>query len=90
MVPEVAFDESGNTGQNLFDAEAPIFTIGSVRLELEAVRAAASAIEIIAPGWRARETNQLVGEDELVEVFALAAPGKDFEVYSETRLKRKK
>lgn len=34
------------------------------------------AIENIAPGWRARETNQLVGEDELVEVFALAARGK--------------
>jgi hypothetical protein len=51
MVPEVAFDESGNTGQNLFDAEAPIFTIGSIRLELEAARAAASAFT----GLRAEE-----------------------------------
>jgi Protein of unknown function (DUF3800) len=32
MLPEVAFDESGNTGQNLFDAEDPIFAIGSVHL----------------------------------------------------------
>jgi hypothetical protein len=51
MVPEVAFDESGNTGQNLFDAEAPIFTIGSIRLELEAARVAASAFT----GLRAEE-----------------------------------
>jgi hypothetical protein len=52
MIPlDVAFDESGNTGQNLFDTEAPIFTIGSIRLELEAAREAASAFN----GLRAEE-----------------------------------
>ena len=46
-------------------------------------------IENIPEGWRARETYQVIGRDEFIETFALAAPGKDFEVYSETRLKRK-
>lgn len=45
------------------------------------------AIENIPAGWRARET-YLVGEDELVERFELAEPGKDFELYSEARLRR--
>jgi hypothetical protein len=46
------------------------------------------AIENIPPGWRARETYILSGPDELVERFELAEPGKDFELYSETRLRR--
>ena len=46
------------------------------------------AIENIPAGWRARETYRISG-DELVEVFELAGPGKDFATYSEARLKRK-
>jgi hypothetical protein len=46
------------------------------------------AIENIPPGWRARETYILVGPDELVERFELAEPGKDFELYTENRLRR--
>ena len=46
------------------------------------------AIENIPPGWRARETYRFEGAD-LVEVFELAEPGKDFAVYSEARLQRK-
>ena len=45
------------------------------------------AIENIPAGWKARETYRLDG-DELVEVFELAEPGKEFTVYSETRLRR--
>jgi hypothetical protein len=37
---------------------------------------------------RARETYRFGGPDELVEVFELAEPGKEFTTYSETRLKR--
>jgi hypothetical protein len=46
------------------------------------------AIENIPPGWRARETYLLAGPDELVERFELAEPGRAFELYSETRLRR--
>lgn len=48
------------------------------------------AIENIPPGWRARETYRFPSPDALVEVFELAEPGKDFTVYTETRLERVK
>jgi hypothetical protein len=46
------------------------------------------AIENIPPGWRARETYILTGNDALEEIFELAEPGKDFAVYSRNRLAR--
>jgi hypothetical protein len=48
------------------------------------------SIENIPAGWRARETYNIVNADEFVEVFELAGPGKEFEIYSEARLRRKK
>jgi hypothetical protein len=47
-------------------------------------------IENIPAGWRARETYRIVSPDEFVEVFELAEPGKDFEIYTENRYKRRK
>ncbi len=47
-------------------------------------------IENIAPGWRAKEVFRALSEDELEHTFSLAAPGKDFEVYTRARLKRVK
>jgi len=48
------------------------------------------AIENIPPGFRARETYKILGPDEFIEVFEIAEPGKDFETYSESRLRRTK
>lgn len=48
------------------------------------------AIENIPSGWRARETYRSLGPDEFEETFELAEPGKEFEVYSQTRFRRKK
>jgi hypothetical protein len=48
------------------------------------------SIENIAAGWRARETYRKLGDDEFEETFDLAAPGKEFELYSKTRLRRVK
>ncbi|MEQ1754338.1 MAG: heme-binding beta-barrel domain-containing protein [Micropepsaceae bacterium] len=45
-------------------------------------------IENIPIGWRARETYQFNGPDAFEEVFELAEPGKDFEVYAHNRLRR--
>src|SRR5687767_3787551 len=42
-----------------------------------------TAIENIAAGWRARETYRFLSNDEFIETFALAGPGKVFETYSE-------
>lgn len=47
-------------------------------------------IENIPNGWRARETYKIVSADEFIEVFELAEPGKDFELYSEGHFRRKK
>jgi hypothetical protein len=49
-----------------------------------------TAIENIPSGWRGRETYRIVSDDEFVETFALAAPGKEFSTYSETRFRRKR
>jgi hypothetical protein len=46
------------------------------------------AIENITAGWRARETYSFPAPDEFVEVFELAAPGKDFELYSRAHFTR--
>jgi hypothetical protein len=46
------------------------------------------AIENIPPGYRARETYTILSDDEFTERFEIAEPGKEFELYSEARLKR--
>jgi hypothetical protein len=46
------------------------------------------AIENIPAGWRARETYVLTGSDAFEEIFELAEPGKEFVVYSRSRLTR--
>lgn len=48
------------------------------------------SIENIPAGFRSRETYKILGPDEFTEVFEIAEPGKDFEVYSEGHFKRKK
>jgi hypothetical protein len=47
-------------------------------------------IENIPAGFRARETYKIMGPDEFTEVFEIAEPGKDLEVYSEGHFKRRK
>jgi len=48
------------------------------------------SIENIPAGFRARETYRILGPDEFVEVFEIAEPGKDFELYLENHYRRKK
>ena len=47
-------------------------------------------IENIPAGFKARETYKFVGPDEFTEVFEIAEPGKEFELYSESHFTRKK
>jgi len=51
---------------------------------------ASEAFENLPANWRARERYEFLAPDEFVETFELAAPGKDFEVYSRTRFRRAK
>jgi predicted methyltransferase len=53
-----------------------------------ALRFTSEAIENIASGYRAREIYRVTGPDTFIERFEIAAPGKDFEIYSETRFQR--
>jgi hypothetical protein len=48
------------------------------------------AIENVPSGWKGRETYRIVSDDEFVENFALAEPGKEFATYSEARFRRKR
>jgi hypothetical protein len=48
------------------------------------------SIENIPAGFRARETYVFSGRDQLEEIFEIAEPGKDFEVYSRSRLARRR
>lgn len=45
-------------------------------------------LENIPSGFRARETYVLTGSDQFEEIFEVAEPGKEFEVYSRSRLTR--
>jgi hypothetical protein len=46
--------------------------------------------ENFSNSWKVRETYEFDGEDRFVETFELAPPGKDFQVYSRTELRRAK
>jgi hypothetical protein len=46
-------------------------------------------IENIPAGWRAREVYKIISQDEYVETYELAAPGKDFTLYAKATMKRK-
>jgi hypothetical protein len=46
------------------------------------------SIENIPAGFRARETYVFSGPDRFDEIFEIAEPGKDFELYSRSRLTR--
>jgi hypothetical protein len=52
------------------------------------IRFVTEQIENIPPGWRARESYRILGPDEFTEAFELAAPDKEFEIYSENRFQR--
>lgn len=66
------------------------YALTSVSADGKTIVFTSESIENIPAGWRSRETYKIIGPDEFVEIFELAGPGKDFEVYSEARLRRKK
>jgi hypothetical protein len=47
-------------------------------------------IENIAPGWSAKESYQLINDNEFIETFELAEPKGEFVVYSKAKFKRLK
>jgi hypothetical protein len=56
--------------------------------DFKSFSSASKSIENIQPGCRAKETYKVISPDEFIETFALAAPGMDFEVYTQCHLKK--
>lgn len=48
------------------------------------------ALENVPQGWKARETYTVISADEFVETFELASASAPYEVYSQTRFKRRR
>jgi hypothetical protein len=65
------------------------YVLESIAPDRKTIVFISEAIENIPPGWRAKETYRLLGEDEVTEIFELAAPEKGFEVYTTTSLRKK-
>jgi hypothetical protein len=66
------------------------YVLDSVSADGRTIVFVTAAIENIPSGWRGRETYRIVSDDQFVETFALAEPGKDFATYSETRFRRRR
>lgn len=64
------------------------FVLESISSDSKRIVFLSESIENIPIGWRARETYQITNEKELMEIFELAAPNRDFEVYSKVILKK--
>jgi hypothetical protein len=65
------------------------YKIESISPDKKTIVFISESIENIPAGFRARETHQIVNDNEFTEIFELAEPGKEFEVYSKAVLKRK-
>lgn len=57
--------------------------VGAERLVFES-----EGFENFNNAWKARETYEFDGNDRFVETFELAPPGKEFQLYSRTELRR--
>ena len=73
-----------------FHVEGFVVDYASAEANEKTLSFVSESIENIPSGYRSKETYVILGPDEFEEVFELAQPGKDFEVYSRTRLKRVK
>jgi len=67
---------------NLYALNAAVST--ATRLVFESV-----GFENLGAEWRARETYEVLSNDEFIETFELAEPGKEFQLYSRNHFKRK-
>lgn len=54
------------------------YVLDSLSVDNKTMIFVSEAIENVPEGWRARETLRIQNEDEFLETFELAAPGKDF------------
>jgi hypothetical protein len=66
------------------------YVIASISDDGKTIVMESEAIENVPKGMRSRETWKFQNENEFTETFEIAMPGREFEVYSENKFKRKK
>jgi hypothetical protein len=66
------------------------YRIESISPDKRTIVFISESIENIPAGFRAKETYQILNDNEFTERFELAEPGKDFELYSKATLKKVK
>lgn len=66
------------------------YKIESISSDGKTIVFISEGIENIPAGFRAKETYQITNENQFTEVFELAEPNKDFELYSKAILMRVK
>lgn len=65
------------------------YVLDSISPNNKAIVFVTEHIENIPSGWKARETYQIINDNEFVETFELAEPGKDYFIYTKATFKRK-
>jgi hypothetical protein len=66
------------------------YTLDSISADGHVLEFVTVRIENLAPGWRAKKSYRILSANEMDETFSLAAPGENFEVYTQAHLKRVK
>lgn len=64
------------------------YILDSISSDQKTLRFVTETIENIPQGWRAKETYRILSNTQIEETFELAAPQKDYEVYSKVVLKK--
>lgn len=62
----------------------------SISADKKTVVFISESIENIPGGYRAKETNRFISNDEIEETFEIAGPNKDSAVYSKVKLVRQR
>ena len=65
------------------------YTLDSLSADGKSLEFVTTRIENL-PGFRAKKLYRILSTDEIEEIFALAPPGKDFDVYTVAHLRRVK
>jgi hypothetical protein len=65
------------------------YKLDSISLDKKTIVFLSESIENIPQGFRARETYKIINQNEFIETFEIAEPGKNFALYTEVLFKRK-
>ncbi len=66
------------------------YALDSLSADGRELRFVTTRIENLPPGWRAVKVYRVLSSDRIDESFLLGPPGKDLELYTESRLRRVK